>query len=123
MTKCSGMVSNGWHSYQCSKSGKLEHEGKLFCGLHHPPTIWKKRAEKERQWNEEYEIKRKAVNEAKALKAQTERRAALFPELLAALIDLDKRLRECEGPIYALEAYDSFYQENVADVIVKATKE
>jgi hypothetical protein len=42
-------------------------------------------------------------------------------ELLGVLIDLDERLRQCfDGPITAKEAYDSFYQEIVAEAIQRS---
>jgi DICT domain-containing protein len=47
---------------------------------------------------------------------------AVSPELLMTLQELDKRLRSCfVAGITTQEAYDSFYQENVAEVIAKAT--
>ena len=46
---------------------------------------------------------------------------AAAPDLLAALEELDERLRKCmRDPITAAEAYDSFYQGIVEDAINKA---
>ena len=46
---------------------------------------------------------------------------ASAPDLLAALEELDERLRKCmRDPITAAEAYDSFYQGIVEDAIKKA---
>ncbi len=42
-------------------------------------------------------------------------------DIREALAELDKRLRECFGlPISAEEAYDSFYQEIVADALASS---
>jgi hypothetical protein len=48
---------------------------------------------------------------------------ASAPELLEALKTLDKRFKECAAidSISARDAYDSFYQEVVSEVIKKAT--
>ncbi len=49
-------------------------------------------------------------------------RIAAAPDRLAALQELDERLRKCgSDPITAAEAYDSFYQGLVAEAIAKAT--
>ena len=46
---------------------------------------------------------------------------AAAPDLLAALKDIDDRLRECSAlPITAAEAYDTFFRTLVADAIAKA---
>lgn len=47
---------------------------------------------------------------------------AAAPELLGALIAIDKRLTECAAiPASAADAYDSDFQEMVRDAITKAT--
>jgi hypothetical protein len=74
-----------WRSHQCKHTGKLEHEGKFYCALHHPPTIGAKTTAKLEAWNKEWDDKRKAREAADAEKAEMERRAGLYPELLAAL--------------------------------------
>lgn len=41
-------------SFQCSRNGKYEHEGKWYCSQHYPPHV-KERAEKRSQkWNAEW---------------------------------------------------------------------
>ncbi len=43
------------------------------------------------------------------------------PDLLDALRDLDSRLRDCFAIPGVADAYDSAYQDSVADAIAKAT--
>lgn len=83
--KCAGTVVQGWHSYPCSRNGKLEHGGKHYCGLHHPPTAQAKRQERDNAWDKKYEAERKTRLEAEAERLKEKRRAALYPELLEAL--------------------------------------
>jgi hypothetical protein len=83
--KCSGNIRKDWHSYPCSKNGKLEHEGRFYCGMHHPPTVLAKNQAKTAAWHKEWDEKRAAEVSAAAAKAEVARRAALYPELMAAL--------------------------------------
>jgi len=57
--KCQGRVlgSGGWHSYQCGNKPKVERDGKLYCGVHDPIRLQKKREEKQKEWKEEYRKK------------------------------------------------------------------
>jgi hypothetical protein len=48
---------------------------------------------------------------------------AAAPDMLAALIDLDARLRECGALHTAEDAYDSFYRGIVEEAIRRATGE
>lgn len=65
-----------------------------------------------------------ATGKFEKLTAETDANAPLIdaaPALLAALKELDARLRECASqPISAAEAYDSFYQDIVSDAIAQA---
>lgn len=55
---CAGKVWEGFSCFPCSNKGKLEHDGKLWCGIHHPPTEAArkekrdviKEAERQAQW-------------------------------------------------------------------------
>ncbi len=55
------------------------------------------------------------------MREELEALRALNAELLAALQAIDERLRACTGPVSATEAYDSFYQEIVAEAIANGT--
>jgi len=83
--KCSRKISKDGHSYQCSKTGKLEHEGRFYCGLHHPPTVIAKRKARDAAWTEKFDAEYKARKIAEAERLEEKRRASLFPDLLAAL--------------------------------------
>lgn len=39
MTRCCVQVGNSWHITQCSRVGKLEHKGQLYCKQHYPPNV------------------------------------------------------------------------------------
>jgi hypothetical protein len=55
MSQCSGtIVGNYGAVYSCRNSGTLEHEGKMYCTQHHPPT--REAAEKARnaKWDEKW---------------------------------------------------------------------
>jgi hypothetical protein len=55
--------------------------------------------------------------------AANARLIAAAPDMLAALIDLDARLRECGALHTAEDAYDSFYRGIVEEAIRRATGE
>ena len=45
-TPCAGKRwSSGWLRYvACTHSGKFEHDGKMWCGMHHPPSVKARKA-------------------------------------------------------------------------------
>jgi len=103
---CAGRVmhAGAWRTVQCSKSGSLEHEGRHFCKLHHPPTVKAKHDASieamHAKWADE-----KAKADAKAQEAaEQKRRADLFPELLEALKAL---VSDCMASDFN-EHWDSF---------------
>lgn len=61
--RCEAMVYRthlGWlDSNVCNRTGQLEHEGRWWCKVHHPPTIAARKANKEAE--------RRAEEERKAL--------------------------------------------------------
>lgn len=79
--KCAGEVSYGgsWGRYRaCKHDGTLEHDGKLWCKIHHPPTAKAKRDAKYDAHTAKWQADRAAAKELA-------RRADCFPELLEAL--------------------------------------
>jgi hypothetical protein len=76
----------------CGKNAKYEHEGKWFCKIHHPPTV----AEKNKARNERWEKKWAAHCERVEQKAEQQRRADLYPELLGALQNIAATARLAE---------------------------
>jgi hypothetical protein len=86
--KCCGRVWSRFGFHTCSRNAKYEHEGKWFCKTHHPPTVQQKLDARNAAWEKDFEARQRAHGEAQAAKAETDRRAALYPELLEALKDI-----------------------------------
>lgn len=80
---CAGTITHGWHSYSCDRNGKLDHNGKSYCGLHHPPTVQAKRQARDAVWLNKFDAERKAREIAERDRLEKERHAALYPDLLA----------------------------------------
>jgi len=95
--KCSKRISGGFHSYQCSKSGKIERDGRWYCGTHDPVRIKEKREESARKWREMFRAQRSASEQREKDEAEQKRRADLFPELLE---QLEKLLGMFESEIH-----------------------
>lgn len=114
--KCCGQVSppGSYRSYNCGKNASLEHDGKHYCKLHHPPTVWAKRDARNAKLDAEWEEKKRRADAYDQLVERVK-------ELEQTLRTIDGRLRQCfDDPITAREAYDSFYQEIVAAALSKA---
>jgi hypothetical protein len=97
--KCCRMVGSVFAQYACDRNAKYEHLGKWYCKTHHPPTVWAKREARSAEWNREFAARQLASKEAQAAKDEAARRAALYPELLEALKNLEKEFRKVY-PIY-----------------------
>jgi hypothetical protein len=93
------MVGSVFAQYACDRNAKYEHLGKWYCKTHHPPTVWAKREARSAEWNREFAARQLASKEAQAAKDEAARRAALYPELLEALKNLEKEFRKVY-PIY-----------------------
>ena len=85
---CQGQVFGHYRMVSCGKKAGHEHEGRWFCKTHHPPTIEEKRAAKTAKWNAEWDAKMAREKKAKEDKAEMERKAAMFDELLKAINSL-----------------------------------
>ena len=69
---------------RCKKTATKEHDGRWYCGTHHPDAVQARRAKSQ----EEYE-RRSAERHAQwAKQARDAKRAELFPELVEALSEL-----------------------------------
>jgi hypothetical protein len=82
---CCGEIWHGFGFNRCNRGAKYTHEGNWYCKTHHPPTAQQKKEACRTALKEKRDAERKAREEAAAAKAETERRAALYPELLEAL--------------------------------------
>jgi hypothetical protein len=85
--QCVGQVfgAGNYFGRMCGRTAKYEHNGKWYCKMHHPPTVKQKQDEKRAAFEREWAAQRAANKRAEAARAETKRRAELFPELLEAL--------------------------------------
>lgn len=81
--KCAGRVWRTFRYIDCHHPGKLEHDGKLYCGNHHPPTVAEKQAKRNAERRAEEVRKRAAWKAAEAERKATELRATPDDELAA----------------------------------------
>lgn len=128
--KCCGKVSpaGSWRSYPCGKNASMEHEGKHYCKTHHPPTVQAKRDASQAKWKAEWkaECEREKANRDAA--AEQKRRADCYEQLVERVKELEDTLCSLAGRflhcaaagISAAEAYDSFYRDDVTEVLSKA---
>lgn len=75
-----------FREYQCEHTGTMEHEGKMYCKLHHPPTV---EARKEA-------ARRKATKDSR--RAETKHfREVMCPRAIQALRDFYDATRPPKG--------------------------
>jgi len=68
------MDDSGWHLQRCARKGRYEEQGKHWCKQHLPSLKRTRGEERSRQWQADFDSR-----------AEAHRRAACFPELVAAL--------------------------------------
>lgn len=86
---CPARVYTGSFSgHTCGKTGKFEHDGKWYCGTHHPPAVWAKREAKSAAWDAEFARKRELQAAVNAAAREQQRRADLYPDLLNELQEI-----------------------------------
>lgn len=74
-----------WLRYTCSKTGKVERDGKWYCGTHDPIAVKARDDKRMTAWKAKWDAET-AANEATAAKRkETQRRADCFDELVEAL--------------------------------------
>lgn len=44
------MVGNGFNRYPCQNKGRFEHDGRKYCKIHHPITVKKRVAAREKEY-------------------------------------------------------------------------
>jgi hypothetical protein len=64
---CQALVRGVWLNVECGKPGKVEVEGKWYCGIHDPVKVAKRRANTEAKWAAERDHTRQTETEMKAL--------------------------------------------------------
>ena len=84
--KCAGRKPSlsGYDSYPCHNPGKLQEEGLWWCGIHAPSAV---RARREK-WQAKWDVGAEQYRQQHAAEAERDRRAALFPELVAGIADI-----------------------------------
>ena len=73
-TPCAGKRwSSGWLRYvACTHSGKLEHDGEMWCGTHHPPSVKARQVARDAAYEARLKREREArYNAAAAARRQT----------------------------------------------------
>lgn len=90
--KCCGQVCppGSYRSYNCGKNASLEHDGKHYCKLHHPPTVWAKRDARNAKWDAEWEEKKKKAAEASTAADEQKRRADAYDQLVERVKELEE---------------------------------
>jgi hypothetical protein len=91
--RCSGEVwgHRAFRPSRCSRVASLEHEGKHYCKVHHPPTVEVKQKEKHTRWQQQWNAEADISNHKNAA-------ARLLARFTAAqlvnAVDLESLLRE-----------------------------
>jgi hypothetical protein len=98
---CRAKVWHGYASYSCGKKAKHEHEGHWYCKTHHPPTVEAKYKARENRFQQEWAAKRERDALEAAQKAEQQRRATLYPDLIQAMRDI---ARQPEGDELSAQA-------------------
>lgn len=96
--------TRGMSGYRCQNAGRFEHEAKHYCGTHHPPSIAKRRADKEEAERVDRE---KRIARREALNAdfnETRRRAACHEPMVEFLRRVDANFKLGE-PVTGFRGY------------------
>ncbi len=120
--RCEGRVWGSYTSYQCANKASMTHEGKQFCKTHHPPFVQAKRAARDAELRARIDREINERSLANEASKERDRRAALFPELLEALILM---IRTHDEPAETLlqEMKEQKWLEKARAAIAKATGE
>lgn len=86
--RCCARVWDGPFSSSCGRRASLQHDGRDYCKMHHPPTRDAKRKEKDEARAAQWERDDKDRKERAKHAAEMKRRAECFDELTAALTNL-----------------------------------
>ena len=93
--KCCGGIWDGVSScsYPCGNKGKVQRDGKWYCGTHDPQKVVARRLKNEAKWQTETQVVRDAYEAARIRGKQ----ADAFPELVAALRGLYSGIQQDGG--------------------------
>lgn len=70
----------------CGKEATLEHEGKWYCKLHHPPTIKNKRDARAEAYKKRISKEVSAAAERRTAAAEVQRKAIAYDRLVDRLV-------------------------------------
>ena len=84
--RCPGELWGSVHYGRCTRTGKYEHDGKLYCGQHHPPTVAARKAAREALAREEEARRRAARAVADAARKAAELRSTTDDDLAAECV-------------------------------------
>lgn len=71
-TPCAGKRFKDYRYVPCANPGKLEHDGKMWCGTHHPPSIKARQEARDAAYEAQLKREREArYNAAAAARRQT----------------------------------------------------
>lgn len=89
-TKCCVRVHSGGYvrGHQCGKAAKVIRDGKPYCGIHDPVAVRARKDKRNAEWKERWDAEAAARAQAEAARAERDRRAACFDDLLAALVSM-----------------------------------
>lgn len=85
---CCGDVWLSYRWVKCTKTGKVERDGKHYCGIHDPVAIKAKKDKQHAKWKQEWDAEAAAYKAKADAAAEQKRRADCYDELLGALKEL-----------------------------------
>jgi hypothetical protein len=88
-------VSGTFKGRQCTREGLHLEDGKFYCKQHLPSNMDAKRKERNAAWDAKWKAEREATIKQQDERAELERRAACYPDLLAACEELVEAIDTC----------------------------
>lgn len=99
---CNTKWTYGGYRRACTKTAKVERDGKWYCGVHDPVARAEKAEARLEQWRTKAQADIKARAEKESAAAEQKRRADLYDELVEALKEMHSITSGVEGVIYAI---------------------
>jgi len=111
------VYSGAWGGSPCARKGVNLENSEWWCKQHTPSLITAKRAADRAKWDAEWKRKNQVARERKQAESERDRRAACFPDLLAALKALLPILRQAHDRGFAIKEVEPVY--NQAEAAIK----
>ena len=61
------MTSGGWRMQSCSRTGKIERNGKFYCGIHDPMKVKARRDAAQKKWDDKWKVQEAKLERVKAM--------------------------------------------------------